>query len=282
VRTFHHAEFPPARLAERQATASVCVPARNEAATIEATVGTLIDLRDQGAVDQVVVVDGASTDGTATIAGDLGAQVHQQDELIPRMGPALGKGDAMWRSLTVLDGEIVCFVDADSEDFGPHFPCGLLGPILFGDGVQYAKGFFRRPFKSGEAVAPEGGGRVTELTARPLLEVFYPELGDCWQPLAGEIAARRSLLERLPWATGYGVEIAQLIDVYRLIGVGAMAQVDLDVRQNRHQPLSALRPMAASVVAAVAQRLVRERRLDSAPPTVERPPLRSLRVPVSE
>ena len=174
------------------------------------------------------MVDGASTDGTATIAGDLGAQVHQQDELLPQMGPALGKGDAMWRSLTVLDGEIVCFVDADSEDFGPHFPCGLLGPILFGDGVQYAKGFFRRPFKSGEAVAPEGGGRVTELTARPLLEVFYPELGDCWQPLAGEIAARRSLLERLPWATGYGVEIAQLIDVYRLIGVDAMAQVDLD------------------------------------------------------
>ena len=158
----------------------------------------------------------------------------------------------------------------------------MLGPVLFEDGVQYVKGFYRRPFKLGNVTAAEGGGRVTELTARPLLEAFYPELTDCRQPLAGEIAARRSLLERLPWATGYGVEIAQLIDVHRLVGVDAMAQVDLDVRQNQHQPLSALRPMATAVTAAVAQRLVREGRLASAPPVVERPPLRSLRVAVPE
>ena len=176
----------------------------------------------------------------------------------------------------------MCFVDADSEDFGPHFPCGLLGPLLFEEGVEYVKGFYRRPFKSGTAIAPEGGGRVTELTARPLLEAFYPELASCRQPLAGELAAPRSLLERLPWATGYGAEIAQLIDVYRELGLGAMAQVDLDVRQNSHQPLSALGPMASTVVKVVAARLAREGRLGTAPSLVERPPLCTLRATVPE
>jgi glucosyl-3-phosphoglycerate synthase len=194
------------------------------------------------------------------------------------MGPVLGKGDAMWRALTVVGGDVVCFVDGDSLDFGPHFARGLVGPLLADPELQYVKGFYRRPFND----EPEGGGRVTELTARPLLQLFYPELAAFRQPLAGEIAARRSLLESIPWATGYGVEIAQLIDVYREVGIGAMAQVDLDVRRNRHQPLSALGPMAAAVAGAVAERLVREGRLDSAPAVVERPPLRSLRVTVPE
>ena len=282
MRTFHHREFPAERFAERRSSISVCVPARDEGATIGTTVRTLVQLRESGAIDQVVVVDGASTDGTARIAAGEGAEVHQQDELLPQLGPVLGKGDAMWRSLTVLEGDLVCFVDADSEDFGPHFPCGLLGPLLFEEGVEYVKGFYRRPFKSGTAIAPEGGGRVTELTARPLLEAFYPELAACRQPLAGELAAPRSLLERLPWATGYGAEIAQLIDVYRELGLGAMAQVDLDVRQNSHQPLSALGPMASTVVKVVAARLFREGRLGTAPSLVERPPLCTLRATVPE
>ena len=278
MRSFHHAEFPP----ERRGSASVCIPAREEAATIGPIVRSLVELRERGAIDQVVVIDAGSADGTGQIAADLGAEVHAQAELLPEMGPVLGKGDAMWRSLTVLTGEVVCFVDADSEDFGPHYACGLIGPILSEPGIDYVKGFYRRPFKSGGATEPEGGGRVTELTARPLLEVFYPELAAFRQPLAGEIAARRSLLEALPWSTGYGVEIAQLIDVHREVGLGAMAQVDLDVRQNRHQPLAALGPMAAAVLGAVAERLVRDGRLDAAtleavPPAVERPPLRSLR-----
>ncbi|TML78809.1 MAG: glucosyl-3-phosphoglycerate synthase [Actinobacteria bacterium] len=282
MRTFHHREFPAERFAERRSSISVCVPALNEAATIGATVRILAELRERGAIDQVVVVDGASTDDTARIAAEHGAEVHQQDGLLPQLGPVLGKGDAMWRALTVLEGDLVCFVDADSEDFAPHFPCGLLGPLLFEEGVEYVKGFYRRPFKSGTAIAPQGGGRVTELTARPLLEVFYPELAACRQPLAGEIAAPRSLLERLPWATGYGAEIAQLLDVHREVGLGAMAQVDLDVRQNIHQPLSALGPMAATVVKVVADRLAREGRLDAAPSLVERPPLRTLRAPVPQ
>jgi glucosyl-3-phosphoglycerate synthase len=247
---------------------SVCIPAREESATIGAIVEAIV-----GEVDQVVVVDASSRDDTARIAADAGAQVYDQSSLMPEFGEARGKGDAMWRSLSVLTGDVVCFVDGDSLDFGPHFVRGLAGPLLADPAVQFVKGYYRRPYK-GE---PEGGGRVTELTARPLLRLFYPELAHCRQPLAGEIAARRSLLEAIPWVADYGVEIAQLVDVYRAVGIGAMAQVDLEVRHNRHQPLSALGEMATAVAAALATRLVREGRLDSAPPVLERPPLASIR-----
>jgi glucosyl-3-phosphoglycerate synthase len=242
---------------------SVCIPARNEAATI----GPIVE-GSLSVADQVVVVD-ASTDETARIAAELGAEVHAQSELLPELGPVLGKGDAMYRSLTVLTGEIVCFVDADSEDFGPHFVTRLAGAVEAGH--DYVKGFYRRPFKVGETTLPEGGGRVTELTARPLLRLFFPELAQIRQPLAGEIAARRELLERIPWVTGYGIEIAQLIDVYREVGIEGIGQVDLDVRQNRHQPLSSLGPMADAVLAAVMNRVHGE------PEVVERPPLASHR-----
>ena len=264
MRAFHHSEFGAC------AGVSVCIPARNEAATIGRIVESLVP-----EVAQVVVVDGSSTDGTGRVAAERGAEVYDESELVPEMGPALGKGDAMWRSLTVLTGELVCFVDADSEDFGPHFVRGLAGPLLADPSIQYVKGFYRRPFRHAGVTEPEGGGRVTELTARPLLQLFYPELAACRQPLAGEIAARRSLLERLPWVTGYGGEIAQLIDVYREVGIDAMAQVDLEVRQNQHQPLAALAPMASEVTAAIATRVHRDGRLDFAPSIVERPPIGS-------
>lgn len=265
MRSFHHTEFP-----ELSRGVSVCIPAREEAGTIGAVVGALV-----GEVDQVVVVDAGSRDGTARIAADAGAEVHDESDLLPEVGPVRGKGDAMWRSLTVLSGEVVCFVDADSEDIGPHFVRGLVGPLFADPAIQYVKGFYRRPFRWAGRTEPVGGGRVTELTARPLLQLFYPELAACRQPLAGEIAARRSLLERLPWVTGYGGEVAQLIDVYREVGVDAMAQVDLDVRQNRHKPLPELAPMARDVAAAVAQRLARDGRLDEAPEVLERPPIAS-------
>jgi glucosyl-3-phosphoglycerate synthase len=167
----------------------------------------------------------------------------------------------MWRALTVASGDVVLFVDADSEDFGPHFACGMLGPLLLDDTIEYVKAFYRRPFKLDSVCAPEGGGRVTELTARPLLNLFYPELAAFAQPLAGEIAARRSLLERLPFCTGYAVDIAQLIDAWTEVGLWGMAQVDLDVRQNRHQSLRDLGPMAYAVLRGVTERLVREGRL---------------------
>jgi len=292
--TFAHASFPPERLAaERQATVSVCLPARNEARTIGPILEELLPLIHAGVVDQLVVVDN-STDGTAEVARGLGAEVHDQEDLMPSLGPVLGKGDAMWRALPVLRGELVCFLDADSEGFGAHFACGLLGPLVLEPHISFVKGFYRRPFRIGETVFPDGGGRVTELTARPLLNMFYPELSAVEQPLAGEIAARRELLERLPFVTGYGVDIAILLDAYGAVGLEGIAQVDLEVRQNAHQSLRELGPMAYAVLQAVAARLEREGRLRGPLPEafttvgasgpqalatdqVERPPLVSLR-----
>jgi glucosyl-3-phosphoglycerate synthase len=262
VITLHHHQFPAERVAvERDASVSVCVPTREEAATIGPIVETLVALRRRGVVDQVVVADAGSRDGTAEIAAAAGAEVYEQASLMPSFGPVLGKGDALWRSLSVLRGDVVCFLDADSSDFGAHFACGLVGPIACTEGVEFSKGFYRRPFKVGETRLAEGGGRVTELTARPLINLFYPELAGFRQPLAGEFAARRDLLLRLPFATGYAVEMALLIDVWREIGIWRMAQVDLESRQNRHQPLAELGPMAYSVLRAVAERLEREGRL---------------------
>jgi glucosyl-3-phosphoglycerate synthase len=205
----------------------------------------------------------------------------------------LGKGDAMWRALSVLDGELVCFLDADTEGFCGHFATGLLGPLVCEPGVSFVKAFYRRPLHhagggDGDGVADaDGGGRVNHLTARPALALFYPELACVRQPLAGEVAARRELLERLPFATGYGVEIAMLIDAWRELGLDGIAQVDLDEHRNRHQPLSALAPMALTVLSTIVRRLAREGRLadvdggpvedlDAAP--LERPPLGSVSV----
>ena len=246
--------------AERECSVSICLPARNEARTIGGILERLLPLREQGAVDQIVVVD-HSSDGTAQIALDLGVEVHDQEELMPELGPVLGKGDAMWRSLGVLTGEVICFLDADSEQFGAHFACGLLGPLVCQNGISFVKGFYRRPFRVGELTLPDGGGRVTELTARPLLNLFYPELAAVQQPLAGEVAARRGLLERLPFVTGYGVDIGLLLDAYAGVGLDGIAQVDLDVRQNSHQQLRELGPMAFAVLQAIALRLEREGRL---------------------
>jgi glucosyl-3-phosphoglycerate synthase len=279
LRSFDHSSFPPERVgAERQGSISVCVPTRECADTIAPIAHTLAGLREQGVLDQVVVVDADSADGTADRAAAAGAEVHQQAELLPDQGPVLGKGDAMWRALTVLHGDVVCYLDGDSERFGPHFACGLAGAVTCEPGVHFAKAFYRRPFRVDGIVLPEGGGRVTELAARPLLRRFYPELGGMRQPLAGEIAAPRALFERLPFATGYAVEIAMLIDAYGEVGLDGLAQVDLDVRQNRHQPLRDLGPMADAVLGGVAVRLAREGRLsDDAPPgPVERPPLVTL------
>jgi glucosyl-3-phosphoglycerate synthase len=274
ARTFHHSRFPAELIAaEKQTTVSVCLPARECARTVGEIVSALGEL---DVADEIVVVDAASGDGTADAALRAGARVVQESELLSDHGPALGKGDAMWRALSVLRGELVCFLDADTEGFSAHFATGLLGPLVCEDGVRFVKGFYRRPF--GEQ--PEGGGRVNHLTARPALEVFYPELSAIRQPLAGEVAARRDLLESIPFATGYGVEIAMLIDVWRRVGLEGMAQVDLDEHRNRHKSLAELTPMATTVLATIARRLEQEGRIrvgdawsgaPGAPP--ERPPL---------
>jgi glucosyl-3-phosphoglycerate synthase len=283
ARSFHHSAYPAQRIAaeraERELSVSVCLPARECAGTVGEIVGALVELRELGAIDEIVVVDAASADGTATMAERAGAIVWQEDELLAGFGPVLGKGDAIWRALSRLRGDLVCFVDADTEGFSAHFATGLLGPLVCEQGVDFVKAFYRRPFERDGVWRGEGGGRVNHLTARPALELFYPELAGVRQPLAGEVAARRELLELLPFATGYGVEIAMLIDVWRKVGLDAIAQVDLDEHRNRHQPLAALNPMALTVLATIARRLTQEGRLtgqgaDDGP--VERPPLASL------
>ena len=274
--TFSHHDFSLARLAALQPrpSVSICLPARNEARTIGPILQALLPLSEAGLIDQLAVVD-HSTDATGDIARGLGAEVYDQDELLPEFGPVLGKGDAMWRALRVLRGEVICFLDADSEQFGAHFALGLLGPLVCDPEIAFVKGFYRRPFRAGATTLAEGGGRVTELTARPLLKRFYPELSAVRQPLAGEIAARRDLLVRLPFVTGYGVDVALLIDAHAAVGLPRIAQVDLEVRQNDHQALRDLGPMADAVLAAVSARLARDGRLvdGTVGAAVERPPM---------
>jgi len=254
--TFDHSQFRLKDLLPlKSGPISVCVPTRETAATIAATVRELTALREAGLIDQVLVVDASSADGTATIARSAGAEVFQEAELLPETGPVEGKGDAMWRALSVASGEIVVYLDGDVKDFGAHYVTGLLGPLLQSPQVEFVKGFYRRPLAIEEMEIEDGGGRVTELSARPLLELLAPELAQFRQPLAGECAGRRSLLTAIPYFTGYGVEIAMLVDAWRQIGIERMAQVDLGSKRNSHQSLAALAEMSREVIEALAARL---------------------------
>ena len=261
----------------RRESVTVLVPARNEARTLAPIVRDLVALRSDGIVDQVLVAEHDSTDGTAEAAARLGAEVVRTDTVLPEFGPVEGKGDNLWRGLTAARGDIVCFVDADSADFGPHFVHRLLTPLR-GPGIEYVKAFYRRPWRDENGVAPTGGGRVTTLLARPMLRRFYPALAWLEQPLAGEMAARRTLFESVPFAIGYGLEIGLLIDIYRTVGAAAISQVDLDSRQNRHRPLEELGPMADAVLETLTARLAEEGRLEGVRASrTERPPLAHLR-----
>ena len=237
-------------------TTTLVLPTRNTADTIGPILDTVAQLNERtGLIEQVVVVDADSPDGTADIARAHGAEVYSENELLPEYGRAHGKGDAMWRSLSVARGDIVMFADSDSTDFREHFVYGTLGPLLTNPEIQFSKAAFRRPFSQDGKAVVDGGGRVTELMAKPLLNFFYPELTGFVQPLAGEFAARRELLCGIPFATGYGVEIAMMVDVLNEAGLSAMAQVDLETRQNRHQPLFDLTRMSSAVLRALGRRV---------------------------
>jgi glucosyl-3-phosphoglycerate synthase len=258
-RSYHHRDFASLGTssgngAERPSV-SLIFPARNVAGTIGTILSAVADLRARtGLPDQVIVVDADSPDGTADIARAHGAEVYSENELMRDCGPAQGKGDAMWRALSVARGDIVMFADSDTTDFEDYFIYGTLGPLLADPQIQFVKAAYRRPFKQGEEKILDGGGRVTELMAKPLLNLFYPELAAFVQPLGGEFAARREVFSGIPFFTGYGVEIGMLIDVYEKVGLAGLAQVDLGTRQNRHQSLASLGRMSSVVLRTVAAR----------------------------
>jgi glucosyl-3-phosphoglycerate synthase len=229
---------------------SVVIPARDEAATIGEVVTALRAALIAGSplVDELIVIDSDSTDDTARLAAAAGAQVHAARAIRPDLGWQPGKGEAIWKSLFVTTGDLLVFVDADLTLFGPHFVTGLLGPLLAESSVHLVKGFYDRILDIGDQPSTEGG-RVTELVARPLLNMWWPDLAAVVQPLAGEWAARRSLMESLAIPAGYGVELGSLLDTYTTAGLRALAQVDLGARAHRHQAVHDLAVMAAELMA---------------------------------
>ncbi|MFJ9945571.1 glucosyl-3-phosphoglycerate synthase [Streptomyces erythrochromogenes] len=238
-------------------TVSVVLPALDEEATVGAIVEVirreLIEGLPVPLVDELVVVDSGSADRTAEVAAKAGARVVHRDEILPRIPALPGKGEVLWRSLLATTGDIVCFVDADLRDFSASFVSGIVGPLLTDPGVQFVKAMYDRPLGD----APGQGGRVTELVARPLLNLHWPQLAGFVQPLGGEYAVRRSLLERLPFPVGYGVELGLLVDALHTVGLDALAQVDVGVRLHRHQGGQALGRMAAAIYRTAQVRLSR-------------------------
>jgi len=267
--TFHAHEFSDIRklvaLKERQnLTISLGLPALNE----EKTIGTVIKrvksaLMDRvPLIDQIVVIDSDSKDRTAEIATELGVPVHRHSQILKETGTHVGKGEALWKSLHVLDGDVVAWIDTDISNIQPRFVYGLLGPLLREPKIQYVKGFYQRPIRQGDVLQAEGGGRVTELMARPLINLFFPELSGMIQPLSGEYAGRRELLERLPFFTGYAVEIGLLIDILEQVGLPALGQVDLERRIHRNQPLPNLSQMAYVILQGAIRKLEERHRLE--------------------
>jgi glucosyl-3-phosphoglycerate synthase len=284
LRSFSADDFTLDALRARESTIAVCLPARDEEDTIAAALAPLADLRQRDLIDQlVVIVDGE--DRTAQIAAEAGAEVLLTNGLEPEAGPSLGKGDAVWRAIPALRGEIVVLLDADLTSLDDGYVRGLAGPLLADPALQLVKGSFVRPASAGGVERPVGGGRVTELLARPVLSLFYPELAALHQPLSGQVGVRRDWLATLPIWTGYALEMGMLLETYKRAGIEAIAEVDLGVLVNASQPLADLGPMAYAVLLAVARQLEREGRLEEAgnPPfafpggtvevePVERPP----------
>src|SRR6266513_2433552 len=266
--TFHRQEFADLTklvdLKQKQRlTISLGLPALNEAETVGGIIRLIKKkLYDEIPVlDEIVLIDSGSTDETVKIAEDIGIPVYAHQDILPEHGTFCGKGEALWKSLFVLNGDIVAWVDTDIRNFYPGFVYGLLGPLLREPEIQYVKGFYRRPIKMDGKLVSEGGGRVTELTIRPLFNLLYPELSGMIQPLAGEYAGRRTALERVPFFTGYGVETGLLIDLFNEIGLTAIAQVDLEERVHRNQSLASLSQMAFAILQVVMQRLQEKNRI---------------------
>jgi len=254
IRSFHHCEFPLDKLLEAKGSryVSVCLPARNEESTIGPIVATLCRelIGRRPLVDEVLVIDDRSGDATAEVARRSGAVVVPAAEVLVECGIGGGKGDALWKSLHACKGDLIVFCDADVRRFDHRFVTGLLGPLLLDGDIGFTKGFYRRP-----AAGPTGeGGRVTELVARPLISLFFPHLVPILQPLAGEYAGRRDVLEQVPFVRGYGVDLGLLIDVAARFGLDSIAQVDLGQRLHRNRSLEELGPQAMDILRVALDR----------------------------
>lgn len=260
--SFHYREFgTPRELGrikrERELSVSLILPTRNVADTIGSVLDEVTDLckPDVGLIDQVIVVDADSADGTAQIARRYPAvEVHSEHSLMPEYGRAHGKGDAMWRGLSVATGDLIFFADTDTGNFCRQLVTGVVGCLVAKPDIQFVKAAYRRPYTQDSMSVPDGGGRVTELTAKPALNLLFPELAGFVQPLAGEFGGTRELMYSLPFLSGYAVEVGMLIDVLNACGLQAMAQVDAGMRKNRHQDLSNLSRMGYAVLRAVLNR----------------------------
>jgi glucosyl-3-phosphoglycerate synthase len=268
-RTYHHSRFQDlaALVRAKEAgghTVSVCIPTLNEGATIGPILRRIReDLMDTlPLVDELAIMDSASEDDTAKVARDCGAEVFQDREILPHLDRLGGKGEALWKSLFVTKGDLIAWCDADIENFDPPFITGVLGPLLTDPDVGYVKAFYERPVRSGGQLVPGEGGRVTELVARPLLNTFWPHLAPLVQPLSGEYAGRRAVLEEVPFFSGYGVEIGLVIDVADRFGLEAMAQVDLGNRIHRNREVRELSRMAFAILHVVLHRLQSTGRVD--------------------
>ena len=240
-------------------TVSLALPALNEAETVGNVIRTVKEALVECAplLDEIVLIDSDSTDETREIARELGVPVYVHQAVLTRYGARPGKGEALWKSLYLTSGDILLWIDTDIVNIHPRFVYGILGPMLAREDIQFVKGFYRRPLRVGDKIQAGGGGRVTELTARPLLNLFYPELSGIIQPLSGEYGGRRAVLEKMAFFSGYGVEIGLLIDVLDCCGLNSIAQVDLLERVHHNQALESLSKMSFAIIQAVIHRLER-------------------------
>ena len=253
--TFHHSQFADIqKLVEakkRQGLKiSLCLPTLNEEATIGKEIVIIKSelMTRHGLLDEIAVIDSGSTDATCETARSFGASVHAAADILPGLGARKGKGENLWKAIYQLQGDIIVYVDADIKNIHARFVYGLLGPLLQSPAIKYVKAFYDRPLTPSKNVRMAGGGRVTEILIRPLFSLFFPELSAVIQPLSGEYAARREVLERIPFPIGYGVETSHLIDIYRKFGMGALAQTDLDQRVHRNQSTQALGKMSFGIL----------------------------------
>ncbi len=267
--TFHAHEFKDIKqlveLKEKQGlTISLGLPTLNEEKTIGKIIRTMrrMFVEHYPLLDEIVVIDSNSTDRTVEIAQSMHVPVAKHPEVLTQYHVWAGKGEALWNSLYVLHGDLVAWIDTDIVNIHPRFVYGILGPLIREPHLMYVKGFYQRPLRVGKKFEARGGGRVTELTARPLLNLFYPELSGFVQPLAGEYAGRRIALERVPFVAGYGVEIGLLIDLWKRFGLGAMGQVDLEERIHRNQSLASLSKMSFEIIQVLLMRVGAERGIE--------------------